>query len=1105
MCINIRALKPYLSLGYILLLAPLLAYPQIDSSWVEEVYGNGLDAYKSGNFDSALYYWAKASVGYLEGAKNKEENKSWKKYINCQVNLGSTYQRLGKYTAAKQSIGQAIEWGELKLGKWDSTLAHCYWVLGNNYWYQGAYDTAKACYLQNEKICRTAHPPNHLSIGEAQAAIAMIQATVGKYDSAKVLYKSAIQIALNAPQPSEAFLFRCYNNFANIHKESGDYESALAYYLQAESLGLESYGLNHPRMRYVYANLGGVYKEFGYFQKALSYMQKSLEINRKNYGDRHTAVVGDLLNLSTLYRNQQDYTLALTYGQEAYQIQSEINEQVPRRWIMCLENLASIYQKMKAFDKAQEIYEGILKNQNKLIGNKRNTHLIPLLGLGVCYRERAAFKQALNFFNKGLKLAKALENTADDIPGIYKDIGTTYSLMGKSREALVYLNVAAVQYDSLHGHHYPKLSGVYNQMGDVFLDRESYDSARVYYTLAITANTPSLDKEDSFSHLELESDFLLDSHHLLKGLYGMGKTFLWEDSTSISHLSSAANSYALAISLIDKMAITYELQQSQLLFQEEILPIYEEAIYTLFLLFQLTEDPSYIEKAFAYAEKSKARFLSEALKKEEALIHAGIPDTMRSYERVLRKKISFYEKEQFAVFQPQNSGDSVKQVFLNNRLLSLYKSQDSLLQELKIEFPAYYELRYEPMTYSVYEVQATLEQEEAIMEYFLGDKWLITFCILPDTLIGNIQQKDPEMDLWVQAFNRQVGQPFGQGATSTDADLFLLAQRLYSFLWAPLSDQLPFEVKVIPDGVLGYIPFEVLVAGPLNGGERPRFLLYEHQISYSYSAYLHKWLNQIHLPSLRNKSWAGFAPIFETASTSTPIRSRKARTSLVYNQEEVKEIHELISGGMFIGDLASERQFKQHAAQFDIVHIASHAQTNDESPLFSHIAFTPVADSLEDGVLELGELFNLELNIDMIVLSACETGTGKMQRGEGIASLARAATFAGAKSIVTTLWAVSDQASSKIMYAFYENLKKGQSKDEALRMAKISYLEQSDNLNSHPFFWGGFMAIGDMRALFFPRRTVLVGLGTVIVLLVGMLLLYKKRKIFGLRNRGTAF
>ena len=135
---------------------------------------------------------------------------------------------------------------------------------------------------------------------------------------------------------------------------------------------------------------------------------------------------------------------------------------------------------------------------------------------------------------------------------------------------------------------------------------------------------------------------------------------------------------------------------------------------------------------------------------------------------------------------------------------------------------------------------------------------------------------------------------------------------------------------------------------------------------------------------------------------------------------------------------------------------------NDQKPLRSQIAFSLSQDTTEDDFLSLEELFHLRLPAEMVVLSACETGIGKLYRGEGISSLARGFSYAGSRSIITTLWKVNDEATAQIMAQFYQNLDQGISKDESLRLAKLAYLETADNLTAHPFYWSGYVPIGNM-------------------------------------------
>jgi CHAT domain-containing protein len=113
----------------------------------------------------------------------------------------------------------------------------------------------------------------------------------------------------------------------------------------------------------------------------------------------------------------------------------------------------------------------------------------------------------------------------------------------------------------------------------------------------------------------------------------------------------------------------------------------------------------------------------------------------------------------------------------------------------------------------------------------------------------------------------------------------------------------------------------------------------------------------------------------------------------------------------------------------------------------------------------LRNIYNLTLNADLVVLSACETGIGELKRGEGIVSLARAFAYAGAKSIITTLWSVNDKSTMHIMEEFYRQLHKGQPKDYALWKAKMEYLQKAKSETAHPFFWSAFVPVGDMRAV----------------------------------------
>jgi CHAT domain-containing protein len=158
------------------------------------------------------------------------------------------------------------------------------------------------------------------------------------------------------------------------------------------------------------------------------------------------------------------------------------------------------------------------------------------------------------------------------------------------------------------------------------------------------------------------------------------------------------------------------------------------------------------------------------------------------------------------------------------------------------------------------------------------------------------------------------------------------------------------------------------------------------------------------------------------------------------------------------------------------------------------MVFSPDISGINERSLNTYEIYNLKLKSDMVVLSGCNTGSGKLQKGEGVMSLARAFLYAGCPSIIMTLWSVEDASSSSIMIEFYKNIKNGYSKDEALRRAKISYLSKADPMKAHPYFWLGYVSIGKQTALYKTNVGYFAGLIIFVFLAIGLEKWHFKRK-----------
>ncbi len=187
---------------------------------------------------------------------------------------------------------------------------------------------------------------------------------------------------------------------------------------------------------------------------------------------------------------------------------------------------------------------------------------------------------------------------------------------------------------------------------------------------------------------------------------------------------------------------------------------------------------------------------------------------------------------------------------------------------------------------------------------------------------------------------------------------------------------------------------------------------------------------------------------------------------LMHSGEEALMAARFFGGKALLGDRATKQALETLGGNYRILLLSTHGKANDRKGEYAYLALSAPGDSFHFEKLYVNDIYNLELRADLVILSACETGIGPLQRGEGIISLARAFAYSGAKSIVTTLWSVDDAGTSQLMQLFFSYLQSGHSKDEALWLAKQAFLsENTDEFYAHPFYWAGFIPIGDMRMM----------------------------------------
>jgi CHAT domain-containing protein len=277
------------------------------------------------------------------------------------------------------------------------------------------------------------------------------------------------------------------------------------------------------------------------------------------------------------------------------------------------------------------------------------------------------------------------------------------------------------------------------------------------------------------------------------------------------------------------------------------------------------------------------------------------------------------------------------------------------------------------------------------------------------------------------------------------------------------------------------------------------FLLNDFEISYTYSATVYTSAKS-GFKSLRNHAIA-FAPLYRgIIHTDSVLNSRQIRQDtlfdLPYAREEASYVHNVLGGELYINGSASESIYKRNAAMFPIIHLAMHTVINDESPAYSKLIFSKDSDIENDGFLNTYEIYSTTLSARMVVVSACNTGSGKLMAGEGVMSLARGFISAGSESVVMSLWEVHDLSGTEVVKLFYRNLFRGMNKSAALRMAKMDFLEESAQYQAHPFYWSTLVLYGNTDGIFYDKG-ILIGVILMLMAVTAIVI----RVFFYLRSR----
>jgi CHAT domain-containing protein len=667
------------------------------------------------------------------------------------------------------------------------------------------------------------------------------------------------------------------------------------------------------------------------------------------------------------------------------------------------------------------------------------------------------------------------------------NIGVVYRDMKKYSKALEFYAEALKNLQTTHGQRHLEIADNYLKIADVYYEMGKLDQALLNYQLALISNTPDFTNTDPYS--QPTSNDCFSNNTFLESLKQKALTFVErfsKPSEGIDDAEAALKHFLRASDFVDHVRQNYKAEGSKLLLGQSANQFYNVAITTTLELCRQVKENRYKKAVFHFFEKSKTGILLEALSESQAKHFAGIPDSLLEKERQLRIDLAFYDKSLTEEKLKGENGDSAKIVLWQDKVFNLKQQYVSLLERLEKEFPDYYNLKYQTNTASVQQVQEQiLDENTALVEYFTGEDSIFVFTITKNDFDVNATARD-------SLFERRIEQ-LRDGIIKKDyAQYIKAAHLLYQTLLEPIKNKLNARnLIIVPDGAINAVPFEALLAQAVDAENkeysRLPYLANDHAISFAYSATL--LLETLKRHRTQNKrDYLAYAPVFPAG---LPVDSRGAdfvnrnlavdsvRTAgrvfgyLSASKQEVTGVMEQFKSrhGFFdrwFGNKAKvylEREAKEENLKsttlrdYRYVHFATHGLLNEKSPKLSGLVLAQDTTSSEDGILYLGEIYNLDLNADLLTLSACETGLGQIAKGEGIIGLTRGFLYAGAANLLVSLWQVNDQTTADLMVDFYGNMLNGQIKAEALRQAKLKLI-QSHPEYAKPYYWAPFILIG---------------------------------------------
>jgi CHAT domain-containing protein/tetratricopeptide (TPR) repeat protein len=916
----------------------------------------------------------------------------------------------------------------------------------------------------------------HLAIGRCRRALQQRAEAGASYERALALARAAGLRRQEADALEE---------IGSLQSRTGDPRAALEHYQRALALSREI-GFRRGEAKTLY-NIGAFHMNRGDVQSAIEPLRQSLAL-QKDIG--HPLLEADVLNgLGAAFWYMGDLPEALTYFQRGLELCRLLGAR--KQEAAVVNNLAAIHRRRGNLQQALELYERSLA-LNRGLGHVADEAKV-LEAMGSLFQELGDLDRAA----EALRQALAIYRTADDqasaasaltslgwLEHLGGDTAAALATFGRALEIARAVQSAAIEGLARHRAGIAELSrgetaaaiasleealrlrravGNRSEEASVLLDLGTAHAARGAREEAERHYAEVLERAQKIGTTALEAACLLRWARL---------------DRDRDALAPARERIERAVGIVDSMRERAGGPDLRATFFAAQRSYYDLLVDVLMRLEEQRPGEGFAVAAFEASERARARSLLELLTAGRIDVVRGIDPALKERKEDLLARAAGVQTRLRGELakEPQ---DAARLALLRAELVSADAEIERLEAEIRARHPRYSEL-HDPRPLRAAELQRLVDGQTALLEYYLGEDASYLFVATSERLAAYRLPAAAALADQVQQLRRSMQRP----ERRTEGAYRRLAHQLYEVLLAPAAEVLARKphLVIVPDRSLHLLAFESLLtaAGTQRSLAELPYLVRSHSLSYVPSGSV--------LAELRAADGAGrpgrkrlvaFAdPVFAGpaggaaggiahASFGTPpAAAEPGWRRLPESRREVEAIGELFGHGdatLYLGAEANEENVKRAGAlHAERLHFATHGFVDERHPELSALVLSNVAGSEEDGVLQVREIFNLDLDADLIVLSACETGLGREVTGEGLVGLSRAFLYAGASGIMVSLWRVADVSSRGLMVDFYRRSSSGMGQPRALRESKLAMIEGARW--AHPFYWAPFILVGSAGA-----------------------------------------